>query len=203
MTIPWQDFFRPDPQSSNRSLKKYLQGEGLELGHRDLVLIRKLSDNGIILSYAVLETWSDNEIDSSLLEELLEGPTESEDLVTYRTEEGILLVGIPGELDMKVPVADTQAMVLSRQSGESSSPLLTVYGQDTSRPGAGGMWDEDELQQESITLLDGESPASWWRLSAISFGRRQTARLEPRWWPRRCPGTEKSSIWRWLKSWKR
>ena len=158
MTIPWQDFFRPDPQSSNRSLKKYLQGEGLELGHRDLVLIRKLSDNGIILSYAVLETWSDNEIDSSLLEELLEGPTESEDLVTYRTEEGILLVGIPGELDMKVPVADTQAMVLSRQSGESSSPLLTVYGQDTSRPGAGGMWDEDELQQESITLLDGESP---------------------------------------------
>ena len=110
--------------------------------------------------YSITQTSVDeyNEIDSSLLEELLEGPTESEDLVTYRTEEGILLVGIPGELDMKVPVADTQAMVLSRQSGESSSPLLTVYGQDTSRPGAGGMWDEDELQQESITLLDGESP---------------------------------------------
>lgn len=158
MTIPWQDFFRPDPHSSNRSLKKYLQGEGLELGHRDLVLLRKLSDNDIILSYAVLETWADGEIENSLLEELLKGGVDEPSLTTHRTEEGVLLVGIPGELEFHKPVESARAMVLSRQSGEGSSPLLTVYGQDTSRPGAGGMWDEDELQQESITLLDGESP---------------------------------------------
>ena len=157
MTIPWQDFFRPDPHSSNRSLKKFLQTEGLELGHRDLVLIRKLSDHSIVLSYAVLETWSEGELESALLEDLLDGPPESSDIVTHRTEDGTLLVGIPGELDFAQPVDSSQAMVLSRQSGESSSPLLTVYGQDGSGPGAGGMWDEDELQQESITLLDGES----------------------------------------------
>jgi hypothetical protein len=157
MTIPWQDFFRPDPHSSNRSLKKYLHSEGLELGHRDLVLLRKLSDNSVILSYAVLETWCDGEVESALLEDLIGGAVESPDLVTHRTDEGILLVGIPGELDFDQPVDSSEAMVLSRQSGETSSPLLTVYGQDTSRPGAGGMWDEDELQHESITLLDGES----------------------------------------------
>jgi hypothetical protein len=157
MTIPWQDFFRPDPHSSNRSLKKFLQSEGLELGHRDLVLIRKLSDNSVILSYAVLETWSDGEIESALLEDLIDGPVQTSEVVTHRTEDGVLLVGIPGELDFGQPVDSAEAMVLSRQSGESSSPLLTVYGQDASRPGAGGMWDEDELQHESITLLDGES----------------------------------------------
>ncbi|MFA5504611.1 MAG: hypothetical protein WC314_10550 [Vulcanimicrobiota bacterium] len=158
MTIPWQDFFRPDPHSSNRSLKKYLQGEGLELGHRDLVLIRKLSDHGVILSYAVLEAWSAGEFTADQLAQLMNGSTESPELVTHRTDEGVLLVGISGELEVSASVEQSQAMVLSRQSGETSSPLLTVYGQDTSRPGAGGMWDEDELQQESITLLDGESP---------------------------------------------
>ncbi len=70
MSISWSDFFRPDSHTSNRSLKKFLEEEGLELGHRDLVLLRRLSESGVFLSYAALEVWAEGEVDRSLFEEV-------------------------------------------------------------------------------------------------------------------------------------
>lgn len=170
MTIVWQDFFRPDAQSSNRSLKKYLQEEGLHLGHRDLVLLRNLAENRIFLSYAVLETWSEGGLESTQLEEFLRKADQWEgfralacslELSSFRSEEGVQLLGIAGELESETPDSGAStALVASVASLEASlSPLQTVYGAGTvnTQPGAGGMWDEDELQAESVKLLDGES----------------------------------------------
>lgn len=168
MTIPWQDFFRPDLSSSNRSLKKYLREEGLDLGHRDLVLVRKLSEQRVFLSYAVLEAWSEEDLTGEQIEELLscrdqEAELQSfltaHELASFRTEDGTLLVGISGELELSGASAESSGgALIPRESQDAGSPLLTVYGSGAvSQPGAGGMWDEDELQAESITLLDGES----------------------------------------------
>lgn len=169
MAIPWQDFFRPDPQSSNRNLKKYLQGEGLNLGHRDLVLLRQYSEQSIYFSYAALESWSDGELSKAQLEELLplcqqesghDDLLQSMDLVSRVVEDGIRLIAIEGELDsLDSPDQGPTALVLhSNESSREDSPLLTVFGSGGSaQPGAGGVWDEDDLQAESVTLLDGES----------------------------------------------
>lgn len=165
MTFSWADFFRPDTTSSNRALKKFLLQEGLDLGHRDLVLLKKLSEVGVFLSYAVLECWSEGELGRESLEKLLDNPDKLQDLAReselsfLEPEPGIRLLGIEGELDSTIsdPSGSTAMVIVSGE--EAGSPLLTVYGgpEFSSQLSMGGAWNEEELQQESVTLLDGES----------------------------------------------
>lgn len=168
MSISWSDFFRPDSHTSNRSLKKFLEEEGLELGHRDLVLLRRLSESGVFLSYAALEVWAEGEVDRSLFEEVWRACRQGEDprnalepagLCSIKLEEGVFLVGIEGECE---PASDSEHrdLALARvDQGRTGSPLLAVYGDasPTSQPASGGAWSEERLQRDSLTLLDGES----------------------------------------------
>ncbi len=154
-----QDFFRPDLGASNRALKKYLEEEGLSLGFRDLVSLRGAAESSIIFSYAFLESWSAGEFSSSAVTQLVESRARLEDLASehgwswYPTPE-LLLVGLEGELESREPSQES-----SLESGMAMVPLKTVYGSESllHSPGAGGVWKEEELQQASLTLLDGES----------------------------------------------
>ena len=150
------DFFRPDLGASNRALKKYLEDEGLTLGFRDLVSLRGAAEAGIFFSYAFLEAWAEGEFQSGNVSELVESkesPSEfcSEQGWSWLRAEDLLFVGLEGELESSSAAEGSleQAMV----------PLQTVYGSGSllSAPGAGGAWKEEELQQASLTLLDGES----------------------------------------------
>lgn len=168
MSISWSDFFRPDAQSSNRSLKKFLEDEGLKLGHRDLVLLRQLAQKEVYLSYAALECWAEGEVQRELFEEVAESLENSSrlteileeaELCWVRAEEGTTLVGVAGECGERSgeTVVSSQALVRSSQS--VSSPMLAVYGNSglASQPAAGGAWSEEKLQTDSMVLLDGES----------------------------------------------
>lgn len=169
MTISWSDFFRPDAHSSNRALKKFLQSEGLELGHRDLVLLRKLSDSQVFLSYAALESWAEGELQRELLEEVLGSLgaddrlrvlLEKADLCTVTLDDGPVLIGIEGECGEQEPPSSSGSTALVRAQQQSSTPLTTVYGGGdfAVQPAAGGAWTEERLQADSLVLLDGESP---------------------------------------------
>lgn len=164
MGISLQDFFRPDPQASNRSLRKYLEGEGLELGFRDLVSLRAAAAEQVFLSFALLEGWAEGEFGAQELSSVLQCKDDPSALAEqcqnlawshWSDPEGGLLLGVEGEL---VP---TQAEPSQESSAENVAmvPLNSVFGGGlaVSTPGAGGVWNEDELQADSVTLLDGES----------------------------------------------
>jgi hypothetical protein len=170
MSIPWPDFFRPDANSSNRALKKFLQDEGLDLGHRDVVLLRQFAEARVFFSYAALECWAEGELKREQLEQLLcliERPTAfgefvaSVQLSSLRVEsDNLILVGTDGELESaELPSLDNSCALVHRPEDARSSPLLTVYGGGglNSQPAVGGVWKEEALQAESVTLLDGES----------------------------------------------
>ena len=138
-------------------------GEGLELGHRDLVLLRQFADHHIFFSYAALECWAEGEIKRDELEPVL-GDLDllSRMGLVYHedAEQGATVVGVEGELDGLGPSVEGPTALVPQQSRpqEQTSPLLTVYGGGAQGGRfSGGAWDEDELQKESVTLLDGES----------------------------------------------
>ena len=171
MSIPWQDLFRPDPGSSNRALKKYLQTEGLEFNHRDLVLLRQFSEVKTYFSYAALESWAEGELSKEDLAELYSKISVASDrsqilsklsLSYLKSTNGDILVGADGELEA-ISIEDDNLALVSQESKPASpgSPLVAVYGGGLeSQPSVGGVWNEEELQQESLTLLDGESAKS-------------------------------------------
>lgn len=169
MSISWSDFFRPDAHTSNRSLKKFLEEEGLSLGHRDLVLLRQLSEIGVFLSYAALEVWADGEVDRTLFETVWRAVERGEDprellepvgLSSTRLDDGLVLVGMEGECDPRPSFSESTQALARVSQGLSGSPLLAVYGNSSlaSQPASGGAWSEERLQRDSLTLLDGESP---------------------------------------------
>ncbi len=154
------DFFRPDLGASNRALKKFLEDEGLALGFRDLVSLRGAAEAGIFFSYAFLEAWSAGEFTVTSVSCLIDsrdrlGELASEHGWSWLVMENLLLVGLDGELEP----GETSVEELSESSGQAMVPLRSVYGSHSllNAPGAGGAWKEEELQQASLTLLDGES----------------------------------------------
>ena len=154
-----QDFFRPDLGASNRALKKYLEEEGLPLGFRDLVALRNAAESGILFSFAFLEAWSAGEFSCSEVSQLLDTCGQLQEVTAEhgwswcRLSE-LLLVGLDGELE-----SEERAQQPSQDGGGAIVPLTAVFGSESllNAPGAGGVWKEDELQQASLTLLDGES----------------------------------------------
>lgn len=160
-----QDFFRPDLGASNRALKKYLDEEGLALGFRDLVCLRGAAERGVFFSFALLEAWSTGEFGVEQVNQVLEARDDPEGSCQEyrwsfrRTSDGLLLLGVEGELSEDEAVEDAGGESLGRDAPGALVPLKAVYGGDSllSAPGAGGAWKEDELQAASLTLLDGES----------------------------------------------
>lgn len=154
------DFFRPDLGASNRALKKYLEDEGLALGFRDLVGLRGAAEAGIFFSYAFLEAWSAGEITVASISDLSESPNRLAELASehgwsWLGMENFFFVGLEGELEP----GEASFEEVSPSSEQAMVPLRSVYGSQSllSAPGAGGAWKEEELQQASLTLLDGES----------------------------------------------
>lgn len=153
------DFFRPDHDASNRALKKYLEEEGVSLGFRDLLSLRAAADTGIYFSYAFLEAWSAGEFTAAEVSELTACKGNVEQLAakhewSWVVSEGLFFVGLSGEL-VPEPTSESAPESLRHEL----VPLRAVYGTRSllSAPGAGGAWKEEELQQASLTLLDGES----------------------------------------------
>ncbi len=160
-----QDFFRPDLGASNRALKKYLDDEGISLGFRDLVCLRGAAEAGLLFSFALLEAWSAGEFGLDEVQGLVQAPDQVPTLSqqhgwSYRhTGDGILLIGVEGELEGDLPNSTSSQPELGDNAPGALVPLQAVYGSGSllSSPGAGGAWKEDELQAASLTLLDGES----------------------------------------------
>lgn len=162
MSQVYQDFFRPDPSASHRNLKKFLSQEGLSLGFRDLVLVKTAAESRMFFSYALLEAWSEGELTSENLAELVESRTDLNKLgeltqqfgLGYtRPEEDVLLIGFVEELSSEVAPEDSQLVYVER------APTQAIFGNNllSALPGSGGLWKEEDLHADSMTLLDGES----------------------------------------------
>ena len=163
MSQVYQDFFRPDPTASNRNLKKFLSQEGLSLGFRDLVLVKSAAESHMYFSYALLEEWSEGELTSQSLAEVIECCSDLEilqerlqelDLGYSEPEEGLLLVGLREELSQETVVDAPNALVEVERV-----PTQAIFGKNmlSALPGSGGLWKEEELHADSMILLDGES----------------------------------------------
>ncbi len=160
-----QDFFCPDLQASNRQIRKYLEAEGISLAYREILTLKNLARQRIFLSYALLDSLS-REISDLQMQEWLEGlesgqansPDSNLEWEKFVLRDGAVLVGLCDEFAECSRESKPINSFSAAEPGQALVPVASVFGQNLSlnTPGVGGVWQEDALHADSVTLLDGE-----------------------------------------------